>query len=377
MPTGRLHRIVLTGGPCAGKTTGLSHAREHLETLGIRTFIVPEVATMVIKGGVDFSVDPEDYFDLQKEMIQLQLQLEHTFLMRAKHAQEAGFNCALIVDRGLMDFAAYIEPEKWKALLDAMGHSVIGFRDRRYDGVVHMMTAANGAEDFYTTANNSARLETPEQARALDKRLLEAWIGHPHLTIINNAGTFQSKIKRMVGALARIVGIPEPLEIERRFLIKDYDGETRNTDVSRWDMTFIHQAYLGKGHRIRKRGHDDHYAYTQTVKRELRPGVRFEDEWPISAKEYFKLYRQVPLIPRFSDFGIKPTIEKARQVFVWENQVFELDTFNNPCSGMMILECETADEDTPVTIPQWINVEKEVTYDPRYSNYAIAMNRIV
>lgn len=48
--------------------------------------------------------------------------------------------------------------------------------NRRYDAVIHMVTAAIGAERFYTTENNSVRTETPEQARELDIKVLNAWV---------------------------------------------------------------------------------------------------------------------------------------------------------------------------------------------------------
>jgi hypothetical protein len=34
--------------------------------------------------------------------------------------------------------------------------------------VIHLVTAAIGAEKYYTTENNAARTETKEEARALD-----------------------------------------------------------------------------------------------------------------------------------------------------------------------------------------------------------------
>lgn len=385
MTPGKLHRIVLTGGPCAGKTTALVHAREHLEKLGIKTFVVPEVATMLINGGVDFSFDPDEYTDIQKSMLRLQLTTEDAFLKRARQLQRGGFHCAVIYDRGAMDFAAYNKPEEWLAMLDEMNFSVIGLRDRAYDGIIHMMTAALGAEEFYTTENNTARRESPEQAAALDRRVMEAWTGHPHLSIIGNEGGFEAKLKMVVAALSRIVGIPEPLEIERRFLVGAMGwrpgGPLASVTTGHHDFTVIEQCYLGKGHRIRQRGRDSHYAYSQTVKSELRPGVRREDEWAISSGEYFKLRRQLPSIQEVSGHpmlsSIKPVIKKVRQVFVWENQVFELDTFNDPCGGMSILECETATEATPINLPPFIQIDREVTDDHRYSNYSIAMNRHV
>jgi hypothetical protein len=39
--------------------------------------------------------------------------------------------------------------------------------------VLHLVTAASGAEAFYTNANNTARRETADEARDLDSRILK------------------------------------------------------------------------------------------------------------------------------------------------------------------------------------------------------------
>ncbi|MBQ3724982.1 MAG: hypothetical protein II904_05630, partial [Oscillospiraceae bacterium] len=54
---------------------------------------------------------------------------------------------------------------------------------RRKDGKSNP-PAAKGAEAFYTTDNNTARVETLEEAIELDAKTLAAWAGHPHLRII-------------------------------------------------------------------------------------------------------------------------------------------------------------------------------------------------
>lgn len=50
-----------------------------------------------------------------------------------------------------------------------------------------MVTAADGAKEFYTTVNNEARYENFEEAIELDKKLINAWVGHPHFSIIDNS----------------------------------------------------------------------------------------------------------------------------------------------------------------------------------------------
>jgi len=379
MPKGKLHRIVLTGGPCAGKTSVLAPAREHLEKLGVKTFIVPEVATLAIGGGIRFQdIDEDNIGEIQRGLMELQVKLEDTFIRPAQQACDAGFNCVVISDRGALDYKAYMHEPLWKSLLDDNAWSLIGLRDRRYDAVIHMTTAASGAEDFYTLENNSARTETAEIARELDRRILSAWLGHPHLQVVNNATDFKTKITRVLQALSRVVGIPEPLEIERKFLVRQILEKTPSQcHVDRCDITNIEQIYLSKGHRIRQRGADGHYAYTQTIKEEIRPGVRTENEWMIAAREYFRLRRQVRPLLQFAPQEIIPLIEKTREVFLWHDQVFELDRYINPCKGLVLLECETATEQTPIDLPPFILITKDVTDDEWYSNYSIATNRAV
>ena len=59
-----------------------------------------------------------------------------------------------------MDGSAYTSEHMWQALLDETGWSTIQLRDRRYEAVIHLVTAADGANEFYTSANNEARYET-------------------------------------------------------------------------------------------------------------------------------------------------------------------------------------------------------------------------
>jgi len=55
-------------------------------------------------------------------------------------------------------------------------------RDKRYDSIIHLVTAADGAESFYTLENNVARYEDVPTAIKVDQNLQNAWKGHPHLT---------------------------------------------------------------------------------------------------------------------------------------------------------------------------------------------------
>jgi len=44
-------RVLLTGGPCAGKTTALAAISQDLTQLGYKVLVVPEAATLIMQGG--------------------------------------------------------------------------------------------------------------------------------------------------------------------------------------------------------------------------------------------------------------------------------------------------------------------------------------
>ena len=56
----------------------------------------------------------------------------------------------LLSDRGIMDGKAYVSDVIWHTLLDEFETHEIHWRDIRYDAVIHLVTAADGAVDFYS-----------------------------------------------------------------------------------------------------------------------------------------------------------------------------------------------------------------------------------
>lgn len=62
--------------------------------------------------------------------------------------------------------------------------SIVKARDGRYDGVMHLVTAADGAADHYTLANNDARSEGLSAAIEVDKNVQEVWRGSPNHYIL-------------------------------------------------------------------------------------------------------------------------------------------------------------------------------------------------
>lgn len=356
----KITRIVLTGGPCAGKTTALSYLRQKLEELGYYVITVPEAATILINAGISPAAISIPIF--QKLVIENILTLERTALETARYVSK---NVVLLCDRGIPDGGGYVSKRIFLKILKEFRISLTEARDARYDAVFHLRTAAFGAEKFYTLANNAARRETPKEARAVDERTLRAWIGHPHLRVINNREDFDRKLKYLYQEVCHTLGIPVPLEIERKFLVRPFIVQKHLKDFQTVD---IEQNYLqtnepGVEVRVRKRGQNGSFVHYRTQKEIISPGVRSEAEHIISADEYRWSLQLKQLKTR--------TVKKKRTCFVFKDQYFEYDRFLVP-KGLHLLEIELTDKNQKLTLPKFIRVIKEVTGDTQYSNATLS-----
>lgn len=56
----------------------------------------------------------------------------------------------------LFFFSPDISQEKWEQILAANNLNIVELRDARYNQIVHMVSAANGAEEFYTIEVNTS-----------------------------------------------------------------------------------------------------------------------------------------------------------------------------------------------------------------------------
>lgn len=355
-------KIVITGGPCGGKSTAIERVKSEFEALGYRVLLVQETATELIRGGVAPWTCPTNA-DYQWLQMSMQIQKEKIFEHAAEVMKED--NILIVCDRGLIDNKVYMSNEEFLGVTLHLGVNEVELRDN-YDAVFHLVTAANGAEKFYTTANNSARTETPEQARELDAKLIDAWTGHPHLRIIGNETTFENKIKRLLEEIKLFAGIPEPIEIERKFLIS-YPDINMLDQMINCQRTEIIQTYLhapdGEEVRVRQRGVDGNYTYSHTRKRKLGKMKRIEEEKRISRDEYLTFLMD-------ADTNMRQ-IRKSRYCLVYKNKYFEIDIYPF-WQDKAVMEIELLSENEKFEIPPFVHVIKEVTGDPEYKNSTLA-----
>lgn len=361
----RITKIVITGGPCAGKSTAMSWVQNAFTQLGYAVLFVPETATELITGGVaPWTCGTNE--DFQKCQMRLQMAKEAVFEQAA--ATMKAEKVLIVCDRGALDNKAYMNELEFSCVVSALGTTEVELRDG-YDAVFHLVTAAKGAEAFYTTANNTARTETPEQAAALDDRLIAAWTGHPHFRIIDNATDFEDKMKRLIAEITAFLGEPEPYEIERKFLI-EYPDLRWLESLPNCRRVEIIQTYLnapeGEEIRVRQRGENGSYIYFQTTKRNVSGLKRVEIERRLSKDEYLRLLMEADTTRR--------QIRKTRYCLTYENQYFEIDVYPF-WQDKAIAEIELSDENAAIVFPKQIKVIQEVTEDESYKNAALAKRR--
>lgn len=174
-------RIVLTGGPGAGKTAVLELMRK---TLCEHVKVVPEAAGVVFGGGFPRG----DALEVQRAA-----QRAIYFIQRELEAATLATNAAIaLCDRGTIDgFAYWPGPDPlWSAVGTTHDAELA-----RYDAVIHLRTPTL---DGGYNRQNPLRLESAAEAAAIDARIAAAWAGHPRRFEVGPMPDFLAKAARVV-----------------------------------------------------------------------------------------------------------------------------------------------------------------------------------
>ena len=361
-------RIVLTGGPCAGKTTALVRIIEHFSNLGFKVFTVPEVPTMYSQGGWSYlTPNPKLYYEGELAILQTQLALEDSFMRLAETCTKPTF---VVCDRGTLDISAYISSDMWIELCQKCGTTPNELKER-YDAVLHLVSAADGAEQYYTTATNSTRYEQANEeglqlARDLDKKVNKSWTGHPHLRVINNHNDFDTKLNRVILEISNVLGLPQPVEDERVYLI-ELTGELPECIESEITQTYL-VSEPGSEVRLRRREWSGgKVVNVHRSKKRINDNEVIETERQVDNNLYEQMLSQAD--------PYRATIRKKRQSFIWKGQFFEIDTFLEPVSNLVMMETKGVTEKETVNFPPFVKVLEDVTGNSKYLNYNIALRR--
>ncbi len=177
-------RVVLTGGPGAGKTAVLELIRlffcAHVKTL-------PEAAGIVFGGRFPRTDGAEIRRAAQRAIYHVQRELEVT--------AEVNNTAVVLCDRGTVDGAAY-----WVGTDDlflSVG-TTLANELGRYHAVIHLRTPT--APDAYGL-ENPLRIESLEEAGVIDQRIATCWSGHPRYRTVDATEDFLTKAARALALL--------------------------------------------------------------------------------------------------------------------------------------------------------------------------------
>jgi predicted ATPase len=178
-------RVVLTGGPGAGKTAVLELIRQ---SFCAHVKVLPEAAGVIFGGGFPREDGPACKRAAQRAIFYVQRELEA--------AGDSHNPTIVLCDRGTLDGLAY-----WPGSVDEFCSSVrtaVSEELARYDAVVHLRTPA---PEYGYNHRNPLRTESAAVAADIDTRILRAWELHPRRFIVESSASFLDKAGRALDLL--------------------------------------------------------------------------------------------------------------------------------------------------------------------------------
>jgi predicted ATPase len=178
-------RVVLTGGPGAGKTAVLEMIRQ---SFCAHVKVLSEAAGVVFGGGFPREDDPACRRAAQRAIFHVQRELEA--------AGDSHSPAIVLCDRGTLDGLAY-----WPGSVDEFCSSVrtaVSEELARYDAVIHLRTPT---PEYGYNHQNPLRTESAAAAADIDARILRAWELHPRRFIVEPSASFLEKVRRALTIL--------------------------------------------------------------------------------------------------------------------------------------------------------------------------------
>lgn len=197
-----VRKVVVTGGTSGGKTMFLDVARQRLEELGYVVYTINETATEQRTNGI---MEAEDFDALTfQRFVTDETVWKERFYEHVAAERDSSRRVVILCDRGVLDGKAFLDDdETFEHILEEHGLTTQGVLDA-YDGVIHLVTAADGARSHYG-GNNPVRTEDADGALRVDAQCRRVWSGHPHWVCIgNDVRDFDEKMDRAVDALVGI-----------------------------------------------------------------------------------------------------------------------------------------------------------------------------
>lgn len=344
----------------------MAEVAERLRSRGFGVYLVPEAATMLFTGGGSITDATDDQVvNFQTQLMRVQMVLEDCFIKLARASSTA--QNFVLVDRGICDGRAYMKPHLWQRMLRENNLEVIDIRDSRYDLVVHLVTAADGAPEFYSHETNKQRSESPGDAIKIDQLIQNAWLGTPYLRIVDNRTGFREKINRVDAHISELAGLHLTRRIIRKFLLLRFSAHNSNeAEEFNVEQTFLRTGMIDSAQEsVRKRGKAGFFTYLHKVRR----SDSTETKRHITVREYTSLLAHKD--------RRRGTVRILRQCFLYCGNYFVLDHVLNVRRRVSLLRCHCEDnDDGALKLPEWVDEKTEVTNDKKYSMHTLSLEAV-
>jgi predicted ATPase len=177
-------RVVLTGGPGAGKTAVLELIRQNFCK---HVKVLPESAGILFGGGFPRNDSTATRQAAQRAIFYVQRELENL--------ADPENPAIVLCDRGTVDGNAY-----WFGdgdLFSSVG-TTLDEQLQRYDAVIHLRTPTLATGYNHV---NPLRIESAPEAAVIDARIVHAWDRHPRRFFVETSADFLTKAARALDIL--------------------------------------------------------------------------------------------------------------------------------------------------------------------------------
>lgn len=320
----KVYKIVLTGGPCSGKTEILKKVFQTLKELGYSVFICPETARPFIESGIKPKDDYEYTMIFQDAILKQQYFREH-ITEKFANMESKNNKTIILYDRAVIDNRAYLNSQKdFKKILSDNNLTETEIIDK-YDLVINLVSLA--ALDSSNYINDDARTESKELAKLIDAKTTNAWVLHNNLKIVLPTEELDDKVEIVMSHITDLINQKRETIEETHTITKEQKKNLVNNldeDNSKTRKITIYNLYTlsirCRTYQLVKTGYDGQITYRLDMFDEYKDKkIHFETE-KLAEEQFLYLLNK---------HRVYKTVEKTEIIFVKDFEINRINTYDD------------------------------------------------